>query len=112
MDSEMRELVGAVCRAACRVESLDPNEPMREWESEACAYRPSDPVWTRYATEEMIAAIERIYAAGFEDAKGMAADAVEDAMDMIPTQGGHAAMAAAVTAIRSLHPQEPSDAQP
>lgn len=90
MDAEMRTLVQDVCRAVCWVEGLTPDEPIMEWESEAVSYRPSDPTWTIYATEEMCAALERIYTAGFEAAREAAlkwADQFEAATRSIPV--GH-----------------------
>lgn len=51
------DLVQAICRALCEAEGLDPDALRQEWESGACGYRPTDPMWTRYA-EPVAAAVE------------------------------------------------------
>lgn len=45
--------VEAICRAVCKVEGIDPDEPLTEYETEAHGYRETDPRWTRYADAVM-----------------------------------------------------------
>ena len=48
-EMEGSSLVERICRAICGVEGIDPDELQQEYETEAHAYRPTDPRWTRYA---------------------------------------------------------------